>query len=281
MFGFSSHRRSSQPARVARRAAAWEPLESRQLLSGTLLPAVDAGLTVVYRKSTLPISLLSGTNLKGAVTVQITNSEATNDTGSNTFAVYASTDAVLDSTDVRLGYVTRNLNLKTGKTLVVTVPVKSQPFPIAGSYDILIAATDASGVVTTSEATPAPSLTVAAAFVDLTATVGAATPTALVPGKTITFRTTITNGGNVNSTGTLITAIGLSTDGVTAPTVELISKQRNATIKGGDKALSLTFKVKVPVGTAAGTYYPAVTINQGTAAQFTAFSTTPITVGMA
>ena len=275
---FNNRRPARAPVRPV--AAAWEPLESRQLLSASLAPAINQGLTVTYTKTTLPTSVLSGSKIKGAVTLQLTNSATTNDTGVNTFAIYASADSVIDPTsDTLLGTLSKKLNLKTGATTKVTIPVKSVLAPAAGDYNVLISATNADTTTSTTELMPAPSLDVAASFVKLNPVVGAASPTALTAGKPITLKVTITNSGNVNSTGTLTTEVGLSTDGVTVPPNSIYTQERNVTIKADSKAISITFKIKIPVGTAAGTYFPAVTLLQGLAPTVTGFSTTPITIG--
>jgi hypothetical protein len=280
MSASSPIRRPARPAVVRTAPAAFEPLESRQFLSGTLSPAVDTGLTVTYSKSTLPGSVLAGSNIKGAITLQLTNSTTVDDTGVNTFTVYASGDSVVDAGDRVLRTFSTKLNIKTGRTIKLTIPVQNQAAPLAGDYDVLISATDASGVVATTEITPNPSLIVAPAFVSLSAAIGTVAPTAFSGAKTITFRATITNAGNVNSTGTLTTAIGLSTDGVNV-TLPITSQNRRVTIKPNGRAIPLTFHVKVPAGTPAGTYVVAATFTQGTANQVRVFSTTPITIGNA
>lgn len=283
MFGFSFNRRVAiRPTRTPaiRRSATFEPLESRQLLSGTVSPAVDAGLTVIYTKTTLPTAVLSGSKIKGAVTLQLTNSTTINDTGVNTFAIYASLDNVIDTTiDPVLGTLSRKVNIKAGKSLNVTIPVKNIPAPTTGDYNVLISATDASGVTSTTEITPSPSLDVSPATIVLNPVIGAATPTALTAGKTITFKATVTNSGNTNSTGPLTAVVGLSLDSTTIP-ITLKSFTRNVTIKSNSKAVSFTYRVKIPVGTAPGVYFPAITFTQGTASQVTAFSTSSVTVGV-
>ncbi len=277
MFGFSSSRRSANRTPV-RRAAAWEPLESRQLLSG-VTPAVTSGLSIIYSKDTLPTSVISSTKIKGTVTVSVTNSAAVSDTGVNTFAVYASGDNILDAGDLMLGSVSKKLNLAAGKSITVTIPVKSQPAPAAATYDILTAATNASGTVSTTQATNG--LMVAAPFVNLSAAVGVPSPTALTAGKTITVKVTLTNEGNINSTGALTTTIGLSSDGATL-TNSLTQQTKNVTVKANTKAVALTFKIKIPAGTTPGTYFPAFTFSQGSDT-FTVVgnASTAVTVGSA
>ncbi len=282
MFGLTPARRpaarTSRPPVVRSAPAAFEPLESRQLMSASVAPADAVGLTVLYTKSTLPTAILTGTKVSGAVTLQLTNSAIANDTGVNTFTIYASTDAVVDAGDRILGTpVSKKLNLKAGKMTKITVPVKGVAAPIAGTYDILVSATDASGVVSTVEA---PSLTVAPSFVSLSGVIGAATPTALTAGKTISFKVTLTNAGNTDGTGNLTAAIGLSTDGATVP-ISLTSVSKGVKIKKNGGAVSLTYKVKIPAGTATGTYFPAVLFTQGTQQQFRVFSASTVTIGVA
>jgi hypothetical protein len=253
--------------RSHRAIANLEPLESRQLLSAS-------GLTLVETKSTLPSGALLDSTIKGAVTVQVTNSLTTTISGPQTFYVYGSLDGTIDSASAVLGSLSKpNLKLGAGKTTHETVPVKIAA-PPAGDYEVFIEATD--GLGDTSVAGKAPDLAVAAPYVSLSGTVGTPTPTDFSVDKTVTFKVTLTNNGNINSTGPLSATIELSDNGTTVATSLGKPQVKNPlTIKLGGKAVTLTYKAKV---TDEGTFYIGATFTQGSQV-LTVFSSTPINVG--
>jgi hypothetical protein len=277
MFGFSLNRRGSRPpapAVVARRPAAFEPLEPRQFLSAT-----PSGLELSVTKSTVPATLLTTAKLKGAVTVSVTNDGANTETSPNTFIVYASTDGLVDATATELATLpNKKLGLKAGHTTKLTIPIKSQPVPPAGPYDILVQATDALGDVSTMISAPT-TLTVQVPLAQLSAVVGTALPTAVTGGKTVKFKVVLSNSGNIPSTGALTANIGLSIDGATVLKT-VTSKTEKVTVKNGGKPVTLSYSFVVPAATTPGLYFTAVTFTQG-ADSFTAFSSTQLTVGVA
>ncbi len=281
MFAFT-RRRPARPAvarpAVVRQAAAFEPLESRQLLSVT--PFATAGLTLTATKSTLPSAQLAGAKLKGAVTVSLTNGLTVNDTGTNTFTLYAAVGTTPNSsTDVQLGQVAKRFTLKPGKSITVTIPVKNIAAPATdGTYNVLAEAVDSSGDTSTVATAPTPTLTVEPANVALTANVGTVSPNALTAGKTVTFKVVLINNGNINSTGLLTANIGLALQGSGVITLPLVSKPSSPTIKEGGKGVSFTYHVKIPTTIAPGAYNLGVSFTQGSAAAL-GFSPTLINVG--
>lgn len=225
-------------------------------------------------KSTLPTTDVSGTAVKGTVSVTVTNSSTAKIAGKETVAVYASTDGDIDSTSIKLDSLVKNLSLKAGRGTPVSFGIKNISLPV-GSYTILSLVTDTSGDISTSST--GPTLTVAPARIALAAELTAVSPATISPGKDVAFTLDITNTGNVDSTGLADVAIYLSVDG-SALSIPLEMKTEKLTIKPAGKAVALRLKVKVPAGTASGSFYPLVSFVQGTST-FTAAASSPVTVG--
>lgn len=99
----------------------------------------------------------------------------------------------------------------------------------------------------------------------------------MVPGKTLSFTLTLSNGGNVNSIGTAEPAVYLSADR-TSLTVQVTTVAKRLTVKPGGKAVAVRLKVKVPATAAAGNFYPLVTVAQGSV-MATVVAGMPVTVG--
>ena len=253
-------------ARTASAVAPFEPLEGRQLFAAS-------GLTLVETRSTLPVAQIAGATVKGNVTVQVTNGLTTAVSGPQTFNVLGSTTGTIDASSVTLGTVVRgNLRLGAGRTTKITVPVKVAAPPV-GNYEIYIQATDAVG--NTSIAGKAPNVSVAAPYTSLVAVVGPPRPTVALVNRAVTFKVTLTNNGNIDSTGTLSAAIEESTDGMAVTGTLGTPQKKNVKIKLGGKAVTLTYKAKL---TDTGTFFLGATFTQGETT-FTQFGTTPITVG--
>ena len=276
----SNRRNRNQTA--ARSPALLEPLEGRQLMS-TVTPAIDVNgtatpLQLTYLKGTLPGSQLAGATISGRVQVRLSNPTTVDDKGANGVTVYASLDDVIDpATDRVLGTTTKNGNVRAGKSVNVNIPIKKQAAPLAGDYHILIGGVDAQqDALLTAEA---PAISVQPATVTLVAQVGTPAPTALTAGKSFSIRATLSNTGNIDSKGPLSVAIGLSPDGAVV-SLPLTTTTRNANVKANSKrGITYNFRVKVPVGTSVGSYFPAVTFSQGAADPIRVFSTTQITIG--
>ena len=219
--------------------------------TGTLEPSIA--------KTNLPEQLVSGTTKKGKVTVSVDATAAVS--GSTTIDLYATTTGAIDSASTKVGTLTvPNLTLKADKktTKSISVPTLSLP---AGTYTLLAQTTDSSGGV--NDSTTGPTVTVANPVITLSATVSAVKPSSPKLGKPASFVVTITNTGNVDSLGDLTIAAGLSSDGVTlAESVTSVTK-KNAKVKAGGSPLKLTVHFKLPTDLDVLSYYPFVTITQG------------------
>ncbi len=247
--------------------------------------AVNATSTVLQiTKDTVPTSLLTGVHAaKGVVTVTLTNPTGTAITGPEEVNIFAQ-DYHIDTntfTNVDVGsFVVKNLKLPPGGSHVVPVKVDvTNIAETAGAYDFAATVTN-SAVLSSFASTGGSSVdarfTVAPATVTLAATVTAPSPVTVSAGKMLGFTLTVTNNGNVNSTGPATIAVTLTTaGGVTVDVVPVIRK--GGTIKFG-KSVSMRLKVKVPTSIAAGSYVPGVAYSQGNA-NVTAASATAVAVG--
>ena len=177
-------------------------------------------------------------------------------------SVYAVTaaNAATPTAGTLLGTVVHRGSIQFGDTAKASIGVKAS-LP-AGTYTLVAVATDASGQAVTSSA--GPTITVAASVVTLATAVGKVTPASVKAGKPISIAITVTNSGNVASTGLATLTVTIA-DGGTA--VALTVPSRKVTIKAGKagqagKSVVLHLAAKVPAGTAAGTYFPTVTFSQ-------------------
>ena len=219
-------------------------------------------LTPTVGKSTVPTSVIGGAKPKGHISISLTNSSATLTTGTTTISLFVTTTGEIDSTSENVGtLVLKKFGFKPGVTVQKTVNVTKLP-TMADQYTLLAQVTDGSGNV--SDAKTGPTLSVVAPFVSLSATVDAVKPTAPKLGKPASFVVTITNAGNVDSTGMLKLAVGLSSDGATLAEAITTLTFNTAKIKAGGKPTKLTAHFTSPADLNLLAYYPLVTIMQGT-----------------
>ena len=212
-----------------------------QSAAGTGGGSSSTGLTPSITKSTLPASIVGGSPLRGNVILSVDNTAATPDSG--TVGVYASTDGSVDGSSVLLGSYKPQVNLKTGKSETIVVPVNSSSVP-AGTYTILAQATDASSNVVAS--TTGPTLTVAApflAFSETVTTVGLASSVVSGTANHAMAKVVIKNSGNVNSKGRVTIAISASTTSDVAGTlINSISPSPVIRANGGTVTEFVPFK---------------------------------------
>ena len=167
------------------------------------LTPVQANASVLVptiARSTVPTSVVAGQRVKGTVTVTVTNSGTTTLAGADKVTLYATQDAsaTIDSGSTAVASTTHKLKLAAGRSLTLRLPVLLDTTGDDGSFPLRVLVTDAAGNASASAAVP---LAIAPATVTLAATVAAATPTAVQPGQTVHFTLTVTNSGNVDSTG--------------------------------------------------------------------------------
>jgi hypothetical protein len=203
--------------------------------------------------------------------VSITNSGNVASKGLTPINVTAST--VSGTLGTSITTLSKNLNILPGKTVKVTVPIKSTPALADGSYFIVAQVTDpfASGTSIGSSST---TTTVAAPFITLSAVLGPVTK--LKAGDTLT----VTNSGNIAETLPLTATIGFSSDAAGAsPIGGTLSASKAYHIAPGKSAkIKSNAWVKLTSGLVTGVpYYLTVSVTDGTHSAF-AVSTTSFTL---
>jgi hypothetical protein len=240
-------------------------------LPAAVLPTSGSALVPTVARSTLPTAVVTGNAARGAVAVTLTNGSAATLKGTDTVTLYAVAGAGA-SPGTPIAHVTRRLTLRAGKSATFSIPVRGLVLP-AGTYSVVARVTDASGGTSTA-ATDLP-LVVSAPHISLSATVTGA-PASVTPGETIGLTLTLTNAGNLPSTGRAALAVSLSADG-SSPTLPLASVTKRLKVPVGGAAVTVRLKVRVPRTAATGTFYPLVTVVDPNATA-TAVATALVTV---
>ncbi|HZL35320.1 MAG TPA: peptidylprolyl isomerase [Tepidisphaeraceae bacterium] len=237
-------------------ARAFDPSTS----SPVTLNVTQSAITPVVSKSSVPASVIGGKPVHGFTIIQLTNSTATTEKGLATINLYAVLNGSLDASSTVLATLKRQVNLKPGKTLNLRLPIKSLPATLAdGTYTLLTQTIDPSGATT--DAASGPTVQIAAPFVNVTPSGAAITPATLKLGRGGTLTVTLTNTGNIDSSGVAAIALGLSTDGQTQA-VSLTNFNRAIKVRANH---SVVLHLHFPVGktVAVGpTYRPFVSITQ-------------------
>jgi CARDB len=221
------------------RACTFETLESRALLSANL-SASFAGK--------FPSSIPPTGNTSLSVKVSNIGSAAFKSTA--TIALYASTDATLDPSDVLLGTKTGKLNLAIGKTSTVAVKLPPPTSVPNGSYILLADVEEGPGPGDVTQATnvgrgPA-NVQITQAFVDLTDSITKvpAGPIKIVGAKqkATKFSVNVKNSGNVAAKGNVNLSLYLSKDQTWDPAdPQIFSGPQSINLAAGKtKALSIS-----------------------------------------
>jgi hypothetical protein len=209
-------------------------------------------------KVVLPTAVVAGAKFNAAVPVTITNN-GSSQTGIFKIDLYADTGTTLDGNQVSVApEYEKQLTLATDKHAAYTFKLKSLPATLAaGTYHLIAVVTDAltlnNSVATTQ------TITTAAPFVSLTGTATAVTPSSIAANKTGSISVSITNGGNIATSGPLVITLAPSADGVSPVAGATFGSLTipNAVIKPG-KIGKYTLHIKNTALTA-GTFYPYIT----------------------
>jgi hypothetical protein len=229
--------------------------------------------TPVFTRLTLLKAVVSGTAVRAAAEVKITNSGNVTSTGTSTVAIYASPDGLL--TDAMLiTQVTPRLAIGATRSAVVTVPISKMPAGLDGNYTVLTEVTDSN--LNVSSASSNTTVNIAPPIITLSATIPSVSPLTVAPGRFVTVTLELTNSGNIPSTGTAEITVGLSSDRTTQLAGTTTTIDRAVTIPNG-KTVPLRLKIPIPASTTAAMYFPFVSFTQGSNS-VTAFGTTEITV---
>jgi hypothetical protein len=218
--------------------------------------AAPAMLVTTITKSTLPASLVAGFAAQGMVILNITNPTAATVKGNATLQLFASTNGSIDGSAIKLAQGVRPLNLKTTKSVVLSLPVRITPSTLPpGAYTLLARVIDPSA--NNNDSASGPTLIVATPFVALSETFTRMTiPASVVAGaKARGFAVLrITNDGNITTPGitiaTLYASLSGSVDG-TATRINSVSQPLR--IRAG-KSVLLTIPAKQIPAVAPGLY---------------------------
>ncbi len=235
--------RSPKPAR----RPVLETLEQRRLLSG-INPAIIA--------DTVPSQILVGAKLHSAISLTLTNSLPTTETG-YTVNIYASTTPTLDTTvDPLVTSVSRPASrIGPLKTVPLKVNVTSLPSTLATNtpYYLIAETVDATG--NTGSIATNTTINLAPANISFTETVASTFPPQLVSGTKIkgSVKVGLINGGNIPAKGTTtINLTASTTPGVVGTSIVSVQKKVNI-------GIGRTGFVTVPISTLPvlpdGTYF--------------------------
>lgn len=238
-----------------------EALEGRRLLSAAPDVGVEAGgddvlpgTLVPDVSASLPAAVVAGAKTRPVgVVVTVTNADVLPFSGPATVALFATANETFEpEADPQLATTTKRLKLEPGQSKAVKLKVTAFPNVPDGDYRVLARVT-APGI--DPAANPSfNTVNVAAAFIDLAGTPGAA-PETLVRGKKARLTLTLTNGGNsaVKTTVPVAITAGLPPD-VAGQPVALGTVNAKVSLKAG-QSKTVKLSVKVPQELAAGTYF--------------------------
>jgi predicted outer membrane repeat protein len=228
-------------------------------LAQTILPVSSA--TPIVRSVSAPTTGVAGSKFIVKVPILITNAGSTLN-GQFAVVLYLDlADSGLDADPIQLDKLLKHAVLKNGKGF--TAPLRTSALPASipsGTYHLVAEVTDPLGNV--NFVTSTQTVTIAAAFVRPAATVGAVAPSSIAPGKSGSLILTVANDGNVAAGAVTISLSPSFDDSTPIAGVFLDQIHSGARILPG-KSKSFRLHFKVPSGTAAGTYYPYLSVTLG------------------
>ena len=207
----------------------------------------------------IPASVVSGAKLKSVLPIALTNTSAAVVKGTATVTIYASSNAFSVTGATVLATLTKNISLKSQKSLRLKMKVSSLPLSLPdGVYTILVQVTDPSGM-TRLDAIGG-MVKVAAAFVLPVASLGSITPAAVAPGKHAAVTLSIANSGNTLASGAMTISLVLSLQGLSPVAGQtLLSQTKGVKIKPG-ATLRLKLRFLIPASLPSGQYTPLVSV---------------------
>jgi len=217
-------------------------------------------LTANITRAVIPSANVAGQPLNARVPASFTNTGPAL-SGTYTIVLYADTSTGgLSGNQVALETVTRHTTLRTNRKLAVTLTAKTLPANLTpGTYYLLVEITDPLGnanIVNTSQ-----TIAVSAPFVAFTASSAAVKPETVAVNRDGSTVITVTNNGNISSTGVMNIALDLSHDGVTpAANFTTVTTTVRINIKPG-KSSRFAVRFKIPAGLEAGVYYPLISVS--------------------
>jgi len=208
----------------------------------------------------LPTAVVSGGRLAATAPVVVANS-GSEIKGNVTVDLFADTGTTLDGNQVLLAMRTRRLVLKTDKTSLFSFFIKALPASLpVGTYHLLAETIDPSNQTNVIASTQ--TVSVAAAFVQPTLSIGSVLPSSVAAGKFVSLTIAVTNAGNVIGRGLDIT-VAPSTDDQTPLAGVILDTLKSGAIILPGKMRTLRLRFRIPTTAPTGNYFPYVSVTLG------------------
>jgi len=225
-----------------------ERLENRRLMSASLFGSFG---------SHLPAALVP--SVKKSVSIQITNTGDAPAAGPVNVNLYLSADASLDSGDVLIGHVSRNIHLKPGKHSAVAVGVNVPASLAPGNYELILSIDGTSTGIAGSTpliAVAPTAIQVQQPVVDLLANIIELPLKTVTPGNSAQRAVVrVANLGNAPAKGRATVTWYLSTDTALDSSDIIIASSGSMAIHlGAHKTQDIQSLVTLPAGVPVGTY---------------------------
>ena len=218
-----------------------------QSLTQVITAVTPSPLVPIIGNVTLPSAIVAGAKIRGNVPVGLTDN-GHDEVGNITVALFADTGTTLDGNQIPITSQQKTLAIQSGHHAVFIFKLTSLPANLPdGTYHIIAEVTDPSAL--TNEVATTQTITVAAPFVALAATVGPVLPASIAVGKPGSITVNVTNNGNINATGPLSITVAPSVSGTPIPGAVLATLSKSTTIKPGKTS---KFAIHLALGNHAG-----------------------------
>lgn len=222
----------------------------------------SAGLQPSIGTTGLPSSIVVGAKNSFTVPVTLTNLAATKVSEKATTKLFLSNDGALDGTQIQIGTISKKFSIDGNSTTTENLKITKLPAAVAaGTYYLIASTTDGQNTtLSTIDATAitaaAPTINFSAQFtsLDLSSPVvaGGATGTKAV--------LSVTNNGNITSTGATMINFYASPDQTAASGTLIVGKKMKLAIKpAASKTVTIPLK-KIPAELLPNTYFVLVQV---------------------
>lgn len=202
-----------------------------------------------------------GNTMSGPSRVTLANSGNETAKGAVLINLYVSPSQSSIAGAIEVAHITRNINLKAGKSVNYALPGFKYSSSIDGQYFLVAQVTATKGITetdTTNDLGASAAITVTPPFVDLVDEFTGALPDTFVPGKRTAITIPVLNQGNVTAHGIATVTIAASTSSSGADGTTLATLKLPVTL-GAGKTSKYNLRFLVPTLTP-GTYYVVTTV---------------------
>lgn len=220
----------------------------------------DLTVSAVAGKFAKPVV---GNTMSGPTRVTVANTGTQTAKGTIEIDEFLSASSSAVSTGApEVTHITRNVNLKAGKSMTFALPGFKYPSNLNGQVFVVAQVRDIKGITetdTTNNLGASPAITIAAPFVDLHNLFTGPLPAALTPGKHTVLQVPVINNGNVTARGMATVTVTATTNSSGAGGTTLATIKRPIVLAAGKTArLSLPFLVPT---LAHGTYFVVTNVS--------------------